>query len=206
MSPGGPPRGANAAPSVGSAAAQPQAWGDPTSSAEYSPYDPSASDLPRGPERWFVLLLCAVVPFVMLAITYEVVARHFFDAIPLWVNDVTGYLLMAVTFLGGAFVMSREGHTRVDILVVHAGAGVQRTLTVVNAILVLLVSIVLACVAGYAVWDSFERKLSVVAVVEIPRYVVLSPIFVGCVLLCVERMLRIRALTQGPRPRRDAIG
>lgn len=176
------------------------------SSAEYSPYDPSASELPRGPERWFVLLLCAIVPFVMLAITYEVVARHFFNAIPLWVNDVTGYLLMAVTFLGGAFVMSREGHTRVDILIVHADASVQRTLTLVNAILVLLVSAVLACAAGYAVWDSFARKLSVVGVVEVPRYVVLSPIFVGCVLLCVERTLRVRALVQVLRRRRGAIG
>jgi TRAP-type C4-dicarboxylate transport system permease small subunit len=144
-----------------------------------------------------MLLLCAVVPFVMLAITYEVVARHFFDAVPLWVIDVTGYLLMAVTFLGGAFVMAREGHTRVDILVVHASTGIQRTLMLVNAILVLVVALVLSVVSGYSVWDAFQRNLAVVGVVDVPRYVVLSPIFVGCVLLCVERLQRLRVLLRG---------
>ena len=51
-----------------------------------------------------VLVLCAVVPFIMVAVSYEVAMRHFFGLVTLWLNDVTGYLLLALTFLGGAFV------------------------------------------------------------------------------------------------------
>jgi TRAP-type C4-dicarboxylate transport system permease small subunit len=144
----------------------------------------------------FILLLGAVVPFVMFAITYEVVAREFFAAVPLWVNDVTGWALMGLTFLGGAFVMSRGGHVRVDILVAHAGARSQRTLTLVDAVLVLIVSLFLSCVSAYAIWDAYQRQVAVVSVVEIPRYVMLAPVFLGAVLLSVERIRRIRELVR----------
>jgi TRAP-type C4-dicarboxylate transport system permease small subunit len=169
------------------------------SSPDYSPRDPSSGDLPPGLAGGFILLLCAVVPFIMIAITYEVIARHFFNAVPLWVNDVTGYLQLAVTLLGGAYVMAREGHTRVDIVVEHSSVGIQRRLRWVNAVLVLLVCIVLACASGYTVWDAYQRKLGGVGIIEVPKYVILSPIFVGTVLLCIERVRYLRALIRGLR-------
>ncbi|HVO90128.1 MAG TPA: TRAP transporter small permease [Casimicrobiaceae bacterium] len=148
--------------------------------------------LPRGVAGAFVLLLCAVTPFLTFAISYDVVVRYIFNSTLLWVNDVTGYLLAALTFLGGAYVMSHDGHTRVDILITHAGAKVRRWLTLFDAALVLVVCIILAVTSGYAVWDSYVRKVSVVGIVEVPRYVVLAPIFIGTVLLCVERIGYIR--------------
>ena len=156
--------------------------------------DPSEGGLPRGPAGAFALLLCAVVPFLMLSISYEVVARRFLGAVPLWINDVTGYLMVALTFLGGAFVMARDGHTRVDLVVARSSALVQHRLALLNATLVLAVSFVLACTAGFSVWDAYQRNLAMVGIIEVPRYVVVSPIFVGSVLLCIERGRRIRAL------------
>jgi ABC-type glycerol-3-phosphate transport system permease component len=99
-------------------------------------------------------------------------------------------------WVGGAFVMSRGGHVRVDILVAHAGARSQRTLTLVDAVLVLIVSLFLSCVSAYAIWDAYQRQVAVVSVVEIPRYVMLAPVFLGAVLLSVERIRRIRELVR----------
>ena len=78
--------------------------------------------LPPGIHGAFILLLCLVTPFITFAITYDVIVRYVFNDTLLWLNDVTGYLLAALTFLGGAYVMSRDGHTRVDILVTHGPA------------------------------------------------------------------------------------
>jgi TRAP-type C4-dicarboxylate transport system permease small subunit len=159
--------------------------------------DPSAAGLPAGIAGKFVLLLCAIVPFVMLCVSYEVVVRHFFGLVPLWVNETTGYLLLALTFLGGAFVMARDGHTQVDIVVEHTTPGVKRRLGLVNAVLVLFVALVLACASGYTVWDGYQRKLMVIGIIEVPRWLVLSPIFVGSVLLFFERLQRLRTLLRG---------
>jgi len=150
--------------------------------------------LPRGAYGAFVLLLCFVTPFLTFAITYDVVVRYLFNDTLIWLNDVTGYLLAALTFLGGAYVMSREGHTRVDILVTHAGASVRRWVTLVDAILVLVVCAVLVVASGYSVWDSYTRNVSVVGNVQVPRWLVLAPILIGTALIVVERARYIRAL------------
>jgi TRAP-type C4-dicarboxylate transport system permease small subunit len=166
--------------------------------------DPAGARLPRGLAGAFVLLLCAVVPFIMFAVSYEVAMRHFFGLVTLWLNDVTGYVLLALTFLGGAFVMARDGHTKVDIVVEHTTQGIRERLTVVNAVLVLLVALVLAMASGFTVVDSYRRNLAMVGIVEVPRWVVLTPIFAGSVLLAAERVLHLRALWRGRRaPRQD---
>ena len=162
--------------------------------------DPSEGGLPRGLAGAFALLLCSVVPFLMLSISYEVAARPRFGAVPLWINDVTGYLMVALTFLGGAFVMARDGHTRVDIVVASVSARAQHRLALMNAVLILAVAFVLACAAGFSVWDAYQRKLAMVGIIEVPRYVVVSPIFVGSVLLCIERVRRIRDLLRKGAP------
>jgi TRAP-type C4-dicarboxylate transport system permease small subunit len=164
------------------------------------PPDPSQAGLPRGIKGALVLLLCAVVPFVMLAVSYEVTMRYYFGLVTLWLNDVTGYLLLALTFLGGAFVMARDGHTKVDIVVEHTTPGIKRRLTAVNAVLTLAVALVLAAASGFTVVDSYRRGLTMVSVIEVPRWIVLAPIFIGSVLLVVERASHLRSLWRAPRP------
>jgi TRAP-type mannitol/chloroaromatic compound transport system permease small subunit len=54
-----------------------------------------------------------------LAVTYEVVARHFFRAPTMWAYDVT-YMLYGTHFmLGTAYTLMRVGHVRTDMLYQH---------------------------------------------------------------------------------------
>ena len=140
-----------------------------------------------------------MTPFLTFAITYDVVVRYLFNSTLIWLNDVTGYLLAAVTFLGGAYLMSQDGHTRVDFLVTHAKPKIRRSLTLIDAVLVLVVCLVLAVASGYSVWDSYQRSVSVVGIVQVPRSLVLAPIFIGTVLLSIERIRFIRRLLRGWR-------
>src|SRR5262245_48676956 len=56
-----------------------------------------------------------IVPMT-LAVTWEVVARHFFRAPTIWAFDVT-YMLYGTHFmLGTAYTLIRIGHVRTDIL------------------------------------------------------------------------------------------
>ena len=173
-------------------------------SPERAVEDPSAARLPRGVAGAFVLLLSCIVPFIMLAVSYEVAARHFFGSVPLWINDVTGYLLLALTFLGGAFVMARNGHTQVDIVVEHTTPAIRRRLVLLNCVLVLCVGLVVSAIAGYTVVDSYRRNLMMMGIIDVPRWVVLSPIFVGGVLLVVERAVRLAQLLRNSAPEHEA--
>jgi TRAP-type mannitol/chloroaromatic compound transport system permease small subunit len=56
-----------------------------------------------------------IIP-MSLAVTYEVVARHFFRAPTMWAFDVT-YMLYGTHFmLGTAYTLMRVGHVRTDML------------------------------------------------------------------------------------------
>src|SRR5215510_15192497 len=56
-----------------------------------------------------------IVPMT-LAVTWEVVARHFFRAPTIWAFDVT-YILYGTHFmLGTAYTLMRIGHVRTDML------------------------------------------------------------------------------------------
>src|SRR5262245_59547810 len=58
------------------------------------------------------------------AVTYEVVARHFFRAPTIWAFDVT-YMLYGTHFmLGTAYTLMRVGHVRTDML--YQGWSVKR--------------------------------------------------------------------------------
>src|SRR5262245_14319062 len=59
-----------------------------------------------------------------LAVTWEVVARHFFRAPTIWAFDVT-YMLYGTHFmLGTAYTLMRIGHVRTDML--YQGWSVRR--------------------------------------------------------------------------------
>jgi len=50
------------------------------------------------------------------SILIEVIGRSLFGVATIWVTEVSSYLIVAITFLGAAFVASRDAHIRVDII------------------------------------------------------------------------------------------
>ena len=53
------------------------------------------------------------VPLV-LAVSYEVIARYFFHAPTIWVYDVTYMLYAAIFMLGAAYALHKGAHIRTD--------------------------------------------------------------------------------------------
>ncbi|MEM9630833.1 MAG: TRAP transporter large permease subunit [Pseudomonadota bacterium] len=53
---------------------------------------------------------------MLISVNIEVVGRSFFGHATIWVTEVSTYLVVAITFLGAAFVAGRDGNVRVDIL------------------------------------------------------------------------------------------
>lgn len=64
-----------------------------------------------------------IIPMV-LALTYEVVARYVFNAPTLWAYDMTFMMYGTFFMLGAAFTLQRKGHIRTDSL--YAGWSTRR--------------------------------------------------------------------------------
>lgn len=58
----------------------------------------------------------ALAIVMMLTIGREVIGRYFFNAPTSWVVELDGYLLVALVYLGGAYILQIDAHIRVDLL------------------------------------------------------------------------------------------
>lgn len=63
----------------------------------------------------FLGIACLVA--MLVSVNTEVIGRSFFGHATIWVTEVSTYLVIAITFLGAAFVVGRDANVRVDMVV-----------------------------------------------------------------------------------------
>jgi TRAP-type mannitol/chloroaromatic compound transport system permease small subunit len=81
--------------------------------------------------NWSGIVTAWLIVPMTVAVTWEVVARHFFRAPTIWAFDVT-YMLYGTHFmLGTAYTLMRVGHVRTDML--YQGWSIRRQ-NIVDAI------------------------------------------------------------------------
>jgi TRAP-type C4-dicarboxylate transport system permease small subunit len=130
-----------------------------------------------GWEDWIVLAVYWVMSVVVF---YQVFTRYVLNDSAGWTEEIARYLLVAVTFLGGAMAVRRNTHIQVDFL--------YRFLPpVAGRVLATFVDLVRAVFCGYAVWLTWlliERiGTQRMAVVELPIGLVFSAMLAGFALM-----------------------
>ena len=128
----------------------------------------------------------ALIVFIMALVCLKVLLRYGFNVGIVGVDQISGSLLLYITFLGAAWVARQDGHVRVDILT--SGLG-QRTRALVDTITSFLVAAACAVVFFYSTDEvifSLRRNINVAAELEIPRAINLAVIPLGTLLLAIE--------------------
>ncbi len=95
-----------------------------------------------GGEDWIVL---AVFWALAAVVFYQVFTRYVLNDAAGWTEEIARYLLVAVTFLGGAMAVRRNTHIQVDFVYRFLPAAAGRALSI-------FVDVVRAAFLGYAVW------------------------------------------------------
>ena len=97
----------------------------------------------------FAILAGAVIIFMMLSVSAEVVMRYFLNRPIVWMVEVNEYALLWATFLGTAWVLKKEQHIIVEVLV-------ERLRPKARAMLGFITSIVGAIICAVLVWYSAQ--------------------------------------------------
>jgi TRAP-type mannitol/chloroaromatic compound transport system permease small subunit len=104
---------------------------------------------------WLILALT----FLM---TYEVLARRFFDAPHAWVFDAQIQLYGVLFMMGGAYTLSKSGHVRGDVLYGFFSPRVQASIDLVLYLFFFIPGVVALVWAGYVYagesWAIRERS------------------------------------------------
>jgi len=102
------------------------------------------------------LVAAVLIIFIMLAICLEVVARRV-GYPQKWVMEITEYCLLFIAFLGAAWLLRREEHVKMDILVTALNPGIQGLFGTITSLMGVIISLVLLVFGTIVTWDYFQR-------------------------------------------------
>lgn len=130
----------------------------------------------------FLAIACLIA--MLISVNIEVIGRSLFGQATIWVTEVSTYLVIAITFLGAAFVAGRDSNVRVDMLVSalpkHRLQQVQRGQSWVAAFVVL---IILWKATGF--WfDNYDSSARSWSLLNTPLWIPQTPVLLGLAALC----------------------
>ena len=134
---------------------------------------------------------------VMLLTSIKVIFRYVLREGLLGVDQISGTLLLYITFLGAAWVLRREEHVTIDLLVTRLSPKVQRWMNVFNSILGALICLILTIYGTLEVIYSWQRGILIPAEIEIPRVINLAVIPLGSFFLWIQFMRRAQRHIRG---------
>ena len=128
--------------------------------------------------------------FMMLSVCADVVLRYFLNRPIKGVTEITEMCIVALTFLGAAWLLKKEGHVRIDVLVDRLSPRSQALLNGITSIVGVIICLALAWYSANLAVDHFQRGVTTFTVLKIvtyPRFIIIA---VGSFLLSIQFIRR----------------
>jgi TRAP-type C4-dicarboxylate transport system permease small subunit len=127
---------------------------------------------------------------MMLVVCWEVVTRYFLGRGTLWVLEFCEYALLYITFLGSAWLLKREGHVEMDLIILRLN---RKTQAIVNGVVSILGAILCSVFAWFGLvvaLDRLSRGIVQPTLVAPPDFPLFAVIPVGFFLLFIQFLRR----------------
>ena len=97
-----------------------------------------------------------LIAVMALTIGLEVLMRRVFNNSLPWVIQINEYAVMAIPFLAGAWLLKRDGHTRLTLVMERVSPRTANLMKVGTSILAAAICAVLVWKTGSRVWEGFD--------------------------------------------------
>jgi TRAP-type C4-dicarboxylate transport system permease small subunit len=133
----------------------------------------------------------AILAFTMVVVAVDVVARFLLNNPIAWATETSEYALLFLTFFGASWVLRKEGHVRMDIVISSLREKPKAILNTITAAIGAFLWLIIAIFAAKAAWESFELGYVFYTPLRTPKYIVLGVIPVGSFWLFVRSLIII---------------
>lgn len=144
----------------------------------------------------FAFLAALLLLFMMLSVTFDVFMRFFFNRPQAWTIEFAGYSLLYITFLGTAWVLKKEGHVIIDIILDRLNPRNQNLFNIIISVIGMVISLILVWYGTLVTLDHFRRGVYFYTVLETPTAPILAIIPVGSFLLFIQFARRTYSYVQ----------
>ena len=127
---------------------------------------------------------------VMLIVCIKVFFRYFLREGLIGIDQISGTLMVYITFFGAAWVLRRDEHVAIDFLVERLNPTLRRWLNVLVSAICAAICLVLTVFGTIAVVSSWQKGILIPAEIEIPRAINLAVIPMGTLLLLFQFIRR----------------
>ena len=136
------------------------------------------------------ILAAVLMIAVMLTTTVKVVFRYGLREGLIGIDQISGTMLLYITFLGAAWVLRREEHVTLDLVVGRIAPEVRRHMLVWGSVAAALVCLAVTGFGTFETVTSWQRGIRIPAELEMPRAINLVAIPVGCLFLGLQFLRR----------------
>lgn len=134
----------------------------------------------------FAALSAIVLVVMMLLVGADVTMRYLLNSPIGNVAEITGHLMLFITFMGAAWVAKRDGHVKLDIVLNRLNPEAQAVLNTVTSIITAIICLTLAWYGARVAWDFFQRGVFFATILRLPLAPMMAIIFAGYLLLSVQ--------------------
>lgn len=138
----------------------------------------------------FSFLSGSVLIFMSISINIEVIMRYCFNRPTSWAVDFNGYALIYMTFLSAAWVLKKDGHVKIEILLDYLPKKVQRILNVITSAIGASLSAIFTWYSLQIMLEALRQKEMFVESVIVPRWPILMVMPIGAFLLVLQFIRR----------------
>ena len=136
------------------------------------------------------VLAATLLIAIMLATTIKIFFRYGLRQSLIGMDQISGMLLLYVAFLGAAWVLRRDEHVTIDLLLAHVGRRTRWYLMVACSLIGVAVCLVVTVFGAVEVISSLQRGIRIPAEIEMPRAVNLWVIPIGFLFLTLQFVRR----------------
>ena len=127
--------------------------------------------------------------FMALSVSADAVLRYVFNSPSTWVNEISGYLLVVMTFLAIGHTLLLGGHVRMDMLYHKVSPKKQIILYCISYVLVFIYASVFFYYALNMTLASFSMGWKSSTILAIPFYLPQMFMPIGLLLLILETIV-----------------
>ncbi len=132
------------------------------------------------------IVAALVLVFVTLSIGYSILARAIGIRGIVWVVQFNEYALLWMTFLGTAWLLPRNKHVSVNLLLQHLSDGQRRVFYVIHGLMGIVLCGALCWFTAFTTLEMIQRNVIDVQAVDLPIGYVLAVIPLGFFLLFLQ--------------------
>ena len=131
-----------------------------------------------------------IIVFVFVTVCLAVVMRYFLHSPLNWVTQTSQYSLIFITFLGAAWVLRREKHVTMEMVVNQLKPKNQDLIRTITSIAGALICLVLVIYGIQVALDLFQRGIYDPQVLDVPMAPLVAIIPLGSFMLSLQFLRR----------------